>query len=101
MDIEAGTCSLLSINAPEWFRQADFLEWLDTPNSRLFTWHEKGSSPDEFSDVIVLVDSSLSGEGSEEGSMPSQYWDTIISLCKSNFHASHGFHILVRITNLE
>lgn len=100
MQIEARHTPVLSINAPEWFAEADFLQWLNTPSRPLMTWHNKGSEANEWSDTVVFVDPSLSGEGSENGEMPDKYWDFIVSECRSHFRPSTGFHIVVRITNL-
>ena len=103
MRIESYIASVLAINAPEWFRDPEFVTWLNTRVTPLMTWHTTGEPPNEWSDIIVFVDPSLSGEGSDNGSMPDKYWDEIVRLCQNNYDpygSSTGYHIVVRITNL-
>lgn len=97
-DVTAGRS--LSFNAPDIFHDPAFRRWLmdDRPK---FTWHKSGD-PDEWSDVVVLVDPSLSGEGSDSD-MPAYIWDRIITLCRAELGAggSGDPHIMVRLTNLD
>ncbi|WP_278984217.1 hypothetical protein [Sphingobium yanoikuyae] len=89
----------LVLNAPEIFADAAFLRWLEAPAAK-FSWH-RGGQPDEWSDVIVLVDPSLTGEGSDSD-MPQHIWDRIVALCEANLPREPGMpHIMVRLTNLE
>jgi hypothetical protein len=53
----------MTINAPEFFKDPAFIGWLNN-GERKFTWHQ-GHMPDEWSDVVVLVDPGLTGEGSD------------------------------------
>jgi hypothetical protein len=64
------------INAPEWFGRADWQAFLDNQQefSRLATWHERGKSPNEFSDVFVTYDG---GEGSDAEEIPADIWLSI------------------------
>lgn len=100
MEIIARLSPVLSINAPEWFAEDAFLSWLNDREKPLVTWHKRGQIPNEWSDIIVFVDPSLNGEGSENGEMPDRYWDQIISACRESFRPSSDFHVVVRITNL-
>lgn len=89
----------LVINAPEIFAHPDFQDWLND-GGRKFTWH-KGGTPDEWSDVVVLVDPGLGGEGADS-EMPEFVWDLIVDACKARFSPSRGDpHIMVRLTNLD
>lgn len=96
---EAGVSPLIRISAPEWFKETEFLDWLNSDRP-IMSWHPKGQEPTEWSDTIVFVDPGLGGEGSEEGEMPDKYWDQIIEACRSQFVVSSGFHIVVVITNV-
>lgn len=89
-----------SINVPEWFEDKAFLDWLNDPENTLFTWHSRGDDASDWSDVVVCVDPSLNGEGSESD-MPEHIWDQIIALCKKRYKPSFGNHIHVRLTNLN
>lgn len=98
--MEAFTGLSLRINAPEIFADEAFVNWLNNTN-RKFTWHQ-GGTPDEWADVIVLVDPGLSGEGSDSD-MPAHIWGQIIDSCRENFGRYVGHqkeHITVRLTNL-
>jgi len=97
MQIETGKA--LRINAPEWYQNEEFVRWINSPSNTIATWHKPGSKPNEWSDLCVLVDPGLSGEGSDE-SMPEAIWSQIISICRSNFSPSTGPHITVWISNV-
>ncbi|MFA0809314.1 hypothetical protein [Microbulbifer epialgicus] len=113
MEIEVTNCRTLRINAPEWYQAPDFLRWLnnqDQESNPLMTWHRKGAAPTEWSDIIVFVDPSMSGEGSDQNVMPKVYWDFIIEKCRlvftkqtapELFSMQTNPHIIVRITNLQ
>lgn len=91
----------LVINAPEFFQDPEFVEWLNTQGTPKFTWHE-GGEPTDCSDTVVLVDPSLNGEGSDSD-MPEHIWDQIIAECKRNFRPNStedGDHIMVWLKNL-
>ena len=78
--MEIFTGQSLRLNAPEFFADAEFVAWLNNGQHK-FTWHTEGS-PDEWSDVIVLVDPGLTGEGSDSD-MPAHIWNQIIEACKA------------------
>lgn len=93
----------LVVNRPEWFRDPDFMAWLNSEERTLFTWHPRGEQPGDWSDVIVLVDPSCSGAGDESDAMPARYWDELVRLCRTylgSAAASAEPHFHVRITNL-
>lgn len=99
MTITAGL--RLTINAPEFFRDPAFVAWLNDGASK-FTIH-RGGEPGEWSDVIVLVDPSLSGEGSDSD-MPAHIWEAIVDTCRAHAPSFPGLlvtHIAVHLTNLE
>lgn len=97
MDVDS--CPGLVINAPEFFTDPAFEAWLRSAGRR-FTWFG-GGVIDEWSDVVVLVDPSLTGEGSDDD-MPAPIWSRIIDACRANCRHSNraGHHIMVRLTNL-
>lgn len=100
-EIDARRSDILCINAPEWYLDSEFIQWLNNPDLPIMTWHKRGDEPSEYSDAIVFVDPGLSGEGSDSDSMPIRYWDFIVKTCRERFSLSTGFHIMVRITNME
>lgn len=96
----------LTMNAPEFFSRKDFIEYVE--NNPVFTWHQRGDEPGEYSDVIVLVEPCLNGEGSESD-MPEDIWTAILDTLKSQFGEEgegipaqfRNMHMAVRITNLD
>ena len=91
-------CSGLVIRAPECFADPDFQTWLQNGDPK-FTWYRAGPV-DEWSDVVVLVDPSLNGEGSD-ADMPAHIWQFIIQRCRQHIEpGQHRCHIMVRLTNL-
>lgn len=97
---EAQHLAGLVVNVPEFFQDPAFLGWLNDDTTSVFTWHSAGSEPGEWSDVIVGVDPSLNGEGSD-ADMPPHLWHALIELCQERLVPSNGPHILVRLTNLD
>lgn len=97
MDIQP--CRGLVLNAPEFFADAAFQRWLENDEPK-FTWH-RGGLPDEWSDVVVLVDPDLCGEGSDSD-MPAIIWDRIVDACRDYLGTAPGqaCHYMVRLTNL-
>jgi hypothetical protein len=87
----------LVINAPHWFADANFRFWLNNGEPK-FTWH-RGGTPGEWSDVVVLVDPGLEGEGADSD-MPEPIWEAIVQVCRQHFKPSRDAHIMVRLTNL-
>lgn len=96
MKIEQGVS--LRISAPEFFKDPEFIKWLNN-GDRKFTWHDTGE-PDEWSDVVVAVDPSLTGEGSDSD-MPEAIWNQIVQACRDHYKdraITNGVHILVWLT---
>ncbi|WP_300500063.1 hypothetical protein [Marinobacter sp.] len=96
----------VQLNAPEFFRRKDFLQYIE--NQVVFSWHQPGEGPNEWSDVAVLVEPNLAGEG-DSADMPEDIWETILAVLRSRFgpegdaippHARNR-HIVVRLTNME
>ncbi len=100
MNIKSTKTPALILNALDWFKQKDFINWINDESNPLMTWHKRGESPTEWSDLIVLIDPSLNGEGSDSDTMPIEYWSSIIKICRAKFKPTSGHHIIVRITNL-
>ncbi|HDR9103405.1 TPA: hypothetical protein QDB04_000125 [Burkholderia vietnamiensis] len=89
----------LVVNAPEVFANPEFQAWLNDGQPKM-TWHN-GGIPNEWSDVIVLVDPSLNGEGADS-EMPEAIWNQIVELCRQHFTPRQSeTHIMVRLTNLR
>ncbi|NLX98611.1 MAG: hypothetical protein GXY83_20830 [Rhodopirellula sp.] len=88
----------LQINAPEWYRREDFMQYLQTalrqpcPGLGGATWH-RGDRPSEFSDLFLWFSD---GDGSDRGLMPEDIWKRIEAICdKEEFNDG-----LLWITNL-
>ena len=98
--MDALACRGLVVNRPDFFADPGFRQWLanDAPK---FTWFT-GGEPDEYSDVVVLVDPSLNGEGSDSD-MPAGVWRQIVEICRAHLGAGSAgaSHYMVRLTNLS
>jgi|DeeseametaMP0747_FD_contig_61_1168030_length_2723_multi_8_in_0_out_0_2 hypothetical protein len=96
----------VQLNAPEFFEREDFIRYIETQT--VFSWHQAGSCPTEWSDVAVLVEPNLQGEG-DSSDMPEDLWDTILGALRAKFgedgegipHFARNRHIVVRLTNME
>lgn len=88
------------LNVPQWFAEPDFAAWLNSDETNAFTWHQRGEAPGEYSDVVILVDPSLSGEGSND-EMP--HHDEVVDWLRTRFgeRAPGDCHVAVRLTNLQ
>lgn len=93
-------CQGLVINVPGFFADEDFVRWLENDAPK-FTWHRKGAVA-EWSDIVVLVDPALDGEGSDSD-MPAVFWQEIVNACRQHLGASREVtaHYMVRLTNLS
>lgn len=91
--------SSLVLNVPAWFREEGFVEWLNDPNNNVMTWHQAPRRPNEWSDVVVLVDPQINGEGSNSD-MPAKYWDQIVGSCRDAGLVMEEAHIPVRLVNV-
>ncbi|MHB8409562.1 MAG: hypothetical protein ACYDHY_15970 [Acidiferrobacterales bacterium] len=89
----------LVINVPDFFRDQGFVSWLNNKTPK-FTWHQ-GGTPHEYSDVVVLVDPTFTGEGSDSD-MPAHLWKQIIDECRRQFPDISGMTapVMVRLTNV-
>ena len=89
------------MNAPAIFADQQFQQWLNSSEPK-FTWHVRNSEVGDYSDVVVLVDSSLNGEGSNT-EMPAHIWYMIVEACKAEFGPGlpDQLSIMVRLTNLQ
>jgi len=73
----------MQINAPQWYRRADFMQYLQTalkksrPGLGAATWH-RGDRPNEFSDLFLWFSD---GDGSDFGLMPEDIWTEISRIC--------------------
>jgi hypothetical protein len=86
---------------PELFRNAEFLQWLET--SKAMTMHQRGTGIphwDDWADVVIFVDPSLSGEGSDSD-MPGH--DLVVDRIKKEIGNGpfSGYHFPVVLTNLD
>jgi hypothetical protein len=98
--MEDRVCSGLTINRPAWFQDEGFVRYLNS--QRTMTWHNSGMAPDEWSDVVVLVDPSCSGEGPDSDEIPSEIWREIVDTCRQRLGVNSNVpHYLVRITNID
>jgi len=97
--MEINRVSGLVINAPQFFLDPEFMTWLNGRES-VMTWHKKGAEPNDFSDVVVFVDPSLEGEGTDSD-MPEAIWNSIVQACRDQSLGGQNFHIPVRLTNLH
>lgn len=100
--MQTSTALSLRINAAEFFRDPTFVAWLNNGAPKM-TWHTSGE-PSEYADVVVMIDPSLNGEGSDSD-MPERIWNKILEACRLNIHPRHGvssgYHILVWLANIE
>lgn len=89
----------LVLNVPHFFANPEFRTWLEADRPK-FTW-QRGGQIDEWSDVIVLVDPGLNGEGIDSD-MPAGCWETIVALCRDHLEPGRAGepHVMVRLTNL-
>ncbi|MDD5191478.1 MAG: hypothetical protein PHE50_10655 [Dehalococcoidales bacterium] len=95
--METSRGASLIINAPEFFLDPGFVAWLNNGEAKI-TMHQ-GGEPGEYSDVVVLVDPSLNGEGSDSD-MPENIWNQIIDACRQNFKPRGGYHLIIWIRNI-
>ncbi|HGM8087215.1 TPA: hypothetical protein ACKP9S_003586 [Pseudomonas aeruginosa] len=104
MASEAQPLTGIKLTVPELFADPGFQEYVN--NSSVMTWHDKKGpiNPDDMADVVVFVDPSLTGEGTDSD-MP--YWDVIveklkIALGKNTFlwRAQLREHLVVVLTNV-
>ena len=93
----------LLINAPAVFARADFVAWLDGPENRTMSWRRKGEPVEEYSDVVVIVDSHYEGTDSD---MPEDVWRAICDAVYDRYggpdlRLAGDCAVHVRLTNLQ
>lgn len=93
-------CRGLVMNVPDFFADPEFRHWLQSDPPKL-TWYRNGTI-DEWSDVVVMVDPSLTGEGSDSD-MPDRFWNRIVDACREHLGIGgvQSTHYMVRLTNLD
>lgn len=100
IEVKRVPAPVVEINAPGWFSDPAFIEAISSSN--VMTWHPAGEEPGVFSDVVVWLDPSLNGEGSDQGNLPNDKWDAIVTACRQVVPPCQSVHhIIVRITNME
>lgn len=96
----------VTLNAPEFFARNDFIQYLES--NRTFTWHQAGEEAGEYSDVIVLLQPSLNGDGTDS-QMPEDIWRSILAVLRRTY-GNEGEKlddlysdapIVVRLTNMD
>lgn len=104
MASEARSISGIKLAVPELFADPGFQDYVN--KSPVMTWHDKKGpiNPDDWADVVVFVDPSLTGEGTDSD-MP--YWDVIVEKLKAALGGTHtqgqahmSEHLVVVLTNL-
>lgn len=75
MDVTHSYLPLVRINAPEFYRDPDFVAWLNDPDRQQATWHRKGEPPGPYSDLFFTVDPP---DGSDSD-MPEPIWQRILA----------------------
>ena len=91
--------TLVTLNVPEFFNDEGFLAWLNDPDNRAFTWHQKGQPASEWSDVIVTMEATCNGEG-DASDMPAHLWDALVAYAKENLGEASAGQYSFRLTNL-
>lgn len=87
----------LVLTVPEFYADAGFLSWLSQGDAKCTTY--RGGEPDDWAEVVVLVDPGLAGEGSASD-MPEWCWDAVLAACRECFCPRAGVpHILVNLRN--
>lgn len=96
-------CHGLVLNMPDAFENNEFRHWLNAAaagsGAPVMTWH-RGGCPGEWSDVVVLVDPGLSGEGTAT-EMPKAIWEAIVRAVRRAQLPRSKEHVMVRLTNLN
>ena len=91
---------VVEINARAWFDDPEFIEAISQPG--IMTWHTPGTELGEFSDVILFLDPSLNGEGTDQGNLPDAIWDAIVLSCRDVVRPSETTsHVIARIMNMD
>lgn len=93
------------INAPDWFEDPQFLEWLNCQDSsaKPATWHIPGKPPTEYSNVFIVW---FNGGCSDwppipnKGGIPNHIWKQVEDDLNKHYLNNTGV-VVVWITNLK
>lgn len=94
--------NLATINRPSWFQDVRFRSWLNDVDG-IMTYHNKGDTPGEYSDIVVWVDAGLTGEG-DASDMPEPFWREVVrtaAAANNGVTSPEAGHFPVRITNID
>lgn len=76
--MNSGLIKCVRLDAPEFYKDPDFVKWLNESKKGIIaTWHT-GGAPNDFSDIFVTYDG---GDGSNSD-MPEHIWDEISLTCR-------------------
>jgi len=91
---------LVRINAPAFYKDADFLRWLNSPG--VATWHHAGAVVDEYADVFFTYsdgDGSDAPTGSDQRpAIPAHIWEQVVALVAPQVD---GGECLIWLSNLS
>ena len=77
------TCPCTQINAPSLLEHSKFVAWLNDEENPVATWHDKGQTLGEYSDVFIYKAKGRAGSdggNNHPDDMPSDVWDSIIQV---------------------
>lgn len=98
-----GAMRLIRINAPEWFKDADFVAWLNAPGTA--TWHTKGEEPSEGSDVFFTWCQGVEGSDwpgtTEHPGIPDRIWNELGHLIQDSVFPRVFSEALIWVSNLD
>ena len=105
--IQHGYGLVVSINAPEFFQRDDFIRFIEEEN--VWTWHNPGETPSCFSDVCLLLEPCLNGDGPDSEALPQDIREVILGLLRAKFGdtgenvpaIARDRHMAVWITNID
>lgn len=103
---------LVRLNAPSFFKDPDWLRWLNHEKDGPATWHPRGAQAGEYSDVFTVyagarfADGQFEGEGSdypnteERPGIPDHIYQIIAKAVEAQTGSAEN-EALVWISNLE
>lgn len=96
MKVETNYLPLVRINAPELYKDEDFVAWLNDETRNQATWHVKGQEPGEFSDIFMTFDGTADGSDSD---MPEHCWEMLCEVLSAK--GLDTAECLVWLSNLD
>lgn len=92
-------CDAIKIAAPDWFRRADFLDYIGNTRKmeRVATWYEPALGAGSLSDVFVTCYVSDTDTDGSNSDMPADIWAEICEIARK-LSVRNG---VVWITNTE